>query len=97
VRKTVVERFLDGLGSERYSMVKLEDPFGPAATDESMDVLLVSEETFIRAVELNRTRRESELEELEIIKIPMLHAEDGGPLSSSRIRRGEIDREGRLK
>jgi phosphopantetheine adenylyltransferase len=36
------------------------------------------------------------MKELEIIRIPMLHAEDGGPLSASRIRNEEIDRNGRI-
>jgi pantetheine-phosphate adenylyltransferase len=97
VRKTAVERNLGRLGCKGYSLVSLEDTFGPATTDESMDALVVSEETYGRAVELNRIRKEDGLEELEIIRIPMLHAEDGGSLSSSRIRQGEIDRKGRLR
>jgi pantetheine-phosphate adenylyltransferase len=96
VRKTAVERNLERLGCKRYFIVSLEDPFGPATTDESMDSLVVSEETYSRAIELNRIRKEGGLEELEIIRIPMLHAEDRGSLSSSRIRQGEIDRNGRI-
>lgn len=96
VRKAAVEGFVKTLGCGGYSVVKLEDPFGPAANDPSMEALVVSDETFERALELNRIRRKGGLEELEIIKVPMIYAEDGGPLSSSRIRKGEIDREGRV-
>ncbi|MFQ5800860.1 MAG: phosphopantetheine adenylyltransferase [Candidatus Hydrothermarchaeales archaeon] len=97
VRKAAVEGFVETLGCEEYTIVKLEDPFGPAANDPSMEALVVSDETFERALELNRIRRKAGLKELEIIKVPMIYAEDGGSLSSSRIRKGEIDREGRIK
>lgn len=95
-RKKTVERFLGRLGCNSYSLVKLEDPFGPATTDETLEALVVSEETYGRAVELNQIRREAGLDELKIDNIVMLPAEDGGPLSSSRIRTGEINRMGRL-
>jgi pantetheine-phosphate adenylyltransferase len=93
-RKSEVEIFLDKIGCKTYSIVELEDPFGPAVSDESIDAIVISEETFTRAVELNKIRDGSGLEELAIIKIPMLLAADGKVLSSSRIRKGEIDRWG---
>jgi pantetheine-phosphate adenylyltransferase len=95
-RKSAVKIFLNKIGCRSYSVVKLEDPFGPAKSDESMDAIVVSEETFKGADELNKIRGVSGLKELAIIKIPMLQADDGKALSSSRIRKGEIDREGRL-
>ncbi|TDA30589.1 MAG: phosphopantetheine adenylyltransferase, partial [Hadesarchaea archaeon] len=44
----------------------------------------------------NRIRRERGLRELQILEIPFVLAEDGKPISSTRIRRGEIDEHGKL-
>ena len=96
-RKECLERHMHSLGAENYVITQLEDPFGPARTDGSMDALVVSEETFERGLELNRLRRLSGLNELEIISIPMVKSDDGEVISSSRIRMGEIDSEGRVK
>ncbi len=95
-RKNAVEEYLNRLKYRGYGIVVLEDPFGPAASDDTMDMLIISEETFDRGVELNSLRRKRGLKELELVKLPMVSAEDGRPFSSSRIRHGEIDRMGRL-
>lgn len=96
IRRASVEVYLGKLGSQRHDIVKLEEPFGPAINDESMDAIVVSEETFNRAIELNKIRRSNGLTELEIYKIQMVLADDKNVLSSTRIRSGEIDREGRI-
>jgi len=95
-RRRAVERFLAEEGCRSYRIVELNDPYGPAVSDSSMDALVVSEETYHRGLEINRLRLERGLGELALIKIDMVPAEDGGELSSTRIRRGEIDREGRV-
>jgi pantetheine-phosphate adenylyltransferase len=96
-RKSRVLGFISSLGKRNYRIIKLEDPFGPARKDGSMDAIVVSEETIERALELNSTRLREGLDELHILKIPMMLAEDGGALSSSRIRLGEIDLDGSVR
>jgi len=81
---------------ERAEIVSLEDPHGPAAWDESVDAIIVSEETKAETEKINEFRVKNGLKPLEVICIPMVLAEDGLPISSTRIRIGEIDREGRL-
>jgi len=78
-----------------YDIVGLEDAHGPAVGDAEMDAIVVSEETLKGAEEINRKRLEKGLSPLEVIVIPMVLAHDGKPISSSRIRAGEIDGEGR--
>ncbi len=94
VRKRLLEDYLKGKG--RYKLTVLGDPYGPAIEDPEMDAIVVSEETRPRVMEINGIRRSRGLAPLEIITIPMVLAADGRPISSSRIRRGDIDGEGRI-
>lgn len=95
VRKHRVEEFLRSLGV-RFEIVRITDPIGPAATCDA-DAMVVSEETADRAEETNRIRRSLGKKELDIVVVPLILAQDGQPIKSSRIRAGEIDLRGRLK
>jgi pantetheine-phosphate adenylyltransferase len=91
-RKKALEGFLENRGP--YDIARLTDPSGPAATDETIEAIVVSEETEPGALEINEIRKKNGLKALEIISIPLVLAEDGKPLSSRRIKRGEINRDG---
>ena len=79
--------------SASYEIVALEDTSGPAGTREDIDALVVSPEAKAqrRAHDLNRQRIDAGLRPLEIHTPPFVVAEDGTPISSTRIRNGEID------
>ncbi len=81
-----------------YEITKLTDPRGPAATDDDIDALIASPESKAqrRAHEINRQRLEQGLCPLEVHTAPFVVAEDGTRISSTRIRRGEIDVHGRV-
>lgn len=93
-RKNALSLFLKK-NKGQYDIVRLTDPFGPAATDETVEAIAVSHETVPGATEINKLRKKNGLKALEIISIPLVLAVDGKPISSKRIKRGEIDREGR--
>jgi len=93
-RRRKVERFLTALGTP-FSTVKILDPVGPAGSDELADAIVVSTETYPGALKVNSERRERGLRELFIIVCPLVIAENGKPISSERIRGGEIDEKGR--
>ncbi|MCL7387407.1 MAG: phosphopantetheine adenylyltransferase [Thaumarchaeota archaeon] len=78
------------------TIVKLDDPYGPAVTDAIMEAIVVSPFTAFRALEINTIRTESLMKPLDVIECPLILAEDGKPISSSRIIRGEVTPEGRL-
>lgn len=84
--------------SASYEIIQLEDTYGPAATREDVDALIVSPEAKAqrRAHELNEQRVEDGLLPLEIQTAPFVIAEDGTRISSTRIRNGEIDAHGRV-
>ncbi len=94
-REISLREFLDSRGVP-YEIVKIFDPIGPAADIEDADVIIVSTESYEGALAVNERRRERGLSELKIIVTPLILAEDGKPISSSRIRSGEIDAEGKL-
>ncbi|MFB6302397.1 MAG: phosphopantetheine adenylyltransferase [Haloferacaceae archaeon] len=76
----------------------LEDTYGPAATREDADAVVVSPEGRAqhRAHEINEQRTTDGLAPLEIHTAPFVVAADGVRISSTRIRNGEIDAHGRL-
>lgn len=93
-RKKTIEDFLEHRG--RYDIVELNDPLGDAVSDGAIDGIVVSEETAPRALKINELRKKGGLGALKIFSIPLVLAEDGRPISSTGIKRGEIDEEGRV-
>jgi len=92
-----LEAFLHKNGlSERAEIVHIDDPFGVTLTDRSLEALIVSKETEPTASLINKKRREAGLPPLQILTIEMIPSDNHVPISTTRIRCGEIDREGRL-
>ena len=89
--------FLKALGlSDTVEIVPLNDPYGSTITDTCIEALVVSEETEKTAIKINQKRSEAQLPPLTIVTIRMVPAENCKPISTTRIREGEIDREGHL-
>ncbi len=89
-----LDDFLRNTFSEKYTIVKLNDDWGPGVFDEDLEAIIVSVETENVAFELNKNRKLRNLTELEIITIPLIMAEDGKKISSTRVRSSEIDVDG---
>lgn len=85
-----------GVPKEKYEVTKLNDPYGPTL-EEDFDYIVVSPETYPVALKINCVREEKGKKPLEIVYVDYVMAEDGVPISSTRIAKGEIDRHGRLK
>ncbi len=97
VRVNKLAKFIvDEFGDVNFVIKELNDDFGPTSTDSNVQALIVSEETETKGHAINRIRSSNRLSPLKIITVPMLKAEDGQPLSSTRIRSGEIDMKGRM-
>ena len=86
------ERLLD-----RAKIIPLDDPYGPTINDSTVRALVVSRMTKKMADKINTIRRRRGLKPLLVVSIAMVVAEDFEPISSTRIRAGEIDREGYLE
>jgi pantetheine-phosphate adenylyltransferase len=83
-------------GSSNYHLARLEEHYGPTIDDASIDAIVVSPETEPTALKINQIRQKKEMKPLDIITIGMVMAQDGKPISSTRIRRGEIDSCGKI-
>lgn len=95
-REARLRRFLDTRYRGRYSIIELDDAYGVAVEMSELEAIVVSEETKVKAEEINHVRVSRGLKPLEIIVVPLILAEDGKPISSTRVVRGEVDLEGRI-
>ena len=80
----------------RVRVVPLNDLYGPTIVDREIEALIVSAETSSRGDEINEIRRKKGFQPMRIIIVDTVMADDGLPISTSRIRKSEIDREGHL-
>ncbi|MBU03593.1 MAG: hypothetical protein CMA58_01225 [Euryarchaeota archaeon] len=94
-RKNEIIDNLDVDVSNKINFGVLENRFGPAPKHPTATAIICTDETKDMCIEINKMRREQKLDNLEIIEIEHQNAWDGRPISSTRIRNGEIDREGR--
>ncbi|WP_409200755.1 phosphopantetheine adenylyltransferase [Methanobrevibacter sp. DSM 116169] len=79
-----------------FHIMKLEDPYGTTIYEEDFEAIVVSEETEPTAIEINKIRNEKNMFPLDIIVVSFVLADDGTPISSTRIRNGEINKKGHL-
>ena len=93
-RYTNLETFLTKKFDNNFSIVKLNDDWGPGALDEDLDAIIVSEETEKVASELNKKRALKGLNPLDIVTVSLILDKKGEKISSTRIRNSEIDRDG---
>jgi len=82
--------------SDRAEIVPLNDPYGLTISGKGLDALIVSKETSSTADKINDIRKKAGLSPLEIVEVQMVPAENCIPISTTRIRKGEIDRNGHL-
>lgn len=80
-----------------YVIAKLFDYFGPGIANAEVQALVTSPETASRLGLANKMRAEKGYPPLALVTVDWVEAEDGRPISSTRIRKGEIDEEGALR
>jgi pantetheine-phosphate adenylyltransferase len=80
----------------RYIIAKLDDYFGPGIASPEVEAIVVSKETASRVPMANDLRRAKGFSALEVEVVDYVLADDSKPISSTRIRGGEIDVEGKL-
>jgi len=94
---TRVQEMKEALGDDagRVRFHTLEDNHGPAPVHADATAIICTGETRSECEEINRLRKGSDLSPLHIISVGHVLAWDDEPISSSRIRAGGIDRNGK--
>ena len=90
------EKILQNFNDVNYTIIKLEDEFGPVISSSDIQAIVVSEETLAKVQKLNDIRITKCLNPLNVIVVEIAKSEDGLPISSTRIRNGEIDDKGTI-
>ena len=94
-RKKAVEDFVKKYEKE-FTILPIDDIFGPSTERKDLDAIVATDETKQTCERINQIRKRKGLKELEIIHVSWVYSEDCRVISSSRIRKNEIDREGQV-
>jgi pantetheine-phosphate adenylyltransferase len=94
-RQQALEEYVSQELSKEIEIKKIDDLFG-FAVDQELDAIIVSPETEKNALLINAKRQETGKNALEVLRIDLVLADDGQPISSTRIRNKEIDQEGKV-
>jgi pantetheine-phosphate adenylyltransferase len=96
-REAGLEAYIrESFPGRRHRIAKLDDYFGPGIASKDVEALVASPETAKRVALANSLRAKRGFPPLGLVVVDWVVAEDGAPISSTRIRKGEIDGEGRL-
>jgi len=96
-RKTMLGNWLTEHGFDgKYQMIKIDDPWEPAASATNYEAIITTRDNKFRSEEINVLRKKRNLPSLTIVEQQLLNAVDGRAISSTRVRKGEIDSQGRL-
>ena len=79
-----------------FKISKLDNDFGPAVLEGDVQALVTSDETSFQGDILNKLRAEKNLPKVDVVVVPMVLAKDGKKISTSRIKKSEIDSQGNL-
>lgn len=93
--KNLIALIKKEIKSDSFEITKLDEEFGPLMFSEKIDCLVVSSETNTKSARINKLRSDKGLLPLDIIIVKLRLAEDGFPISSTRLRTKEIDSSGR--
>jgi pantetheine-phosphate adenylyltransferase len=81
--------------TNRFEIIPLKDRYGVTLTHPKLEALIAGEENKAVIKKINEERVKKGLKPLEIFYIKTVLAEDDKPISSTRIRKGEINENGK--
>ena len=94
-RKKSLIAYIETLTGASPLIVALSDPYGPTLA-QKFDYIVVSPDTRPTAKKINALRSKRSLPPITIVCVDFVLAQDGKPISSTRIHNGEIDEHGVL-
>jgi pantetheine-phosphate adenylyltransferase len=94
--ETLVKTIETKFPNIEFEISKLDNDFGPAVLEKEVQALVVSGETSDQGEILNQLRKQKNLPLVEVVVVPMVLAQDGLRISTTRIKNQEIDNDGNL-
>lgn len=81
---------------EREIISQLNNTYGPTVLENGLGAIICTRETRKGAVLINKARKQKRLPVCDIVECSFISSVDGYHISSTRIRLGEINREGEI-
>lgn len=95
VREKNLKEYISSLRyANKLEIIPLTDIFGNALIEKDIDAIFVTDAGIKNTTIINSERLNLGFEEIKVITVPLLLGPDNNVISSTRIRSGEIDREG---
>jgi pantetheine-phosphate adenylyltransferase len=85
-RKQILEEYLISRKCEKFEIIVINDRYGFALNSPDAEGIVVTEETYPTAVDINKLRTMNGLDQLLILVIPFVFDDEGIIISSRRIR-----------
>jgi len=96
-RLSTLKSFCGGLNTLcQIKFVVIDDELGPLRDDPTIEAVFLSTDLYLKASKIESERAKRGLPPVMVYYMSPVLAEDGLPISSTRIARGEIDKNGRL-
>jgi len=95
VRNENLRKYLQRFGKP-FVIVEISDAFGTAASSTDIEAIVVSPNSKPNAARINDLRKSRQLNPLKVFCIREIRADDTLPISSTRILKGDIDKDGHL-
>src|SRR6266576_1791654 len=93
--QSVLQFLSDNSFKDRSEIIPIHGIYGNSLEEKNIDAIFVTESTRGNAQKINEERAKNNLDPLEIVTVSYILGEDDEIISSERIRKGMIDREGK--
>ena len=91
LRNFIAEKF----NKSNYSIYELNNFYGPTVLNREVQAIVTTESSKENCVKINILRESKNIGKLEIVIVPLVEDREGKVISSTRIRQGEIDWNGK--
>lgn len=92
IRQENLNKFINKhFKKSNYSVYQLDDFYGPTALTRDVQAIITTESSLENCLKINSLRESKGMPQLEIILVPLEVDKEGKVISSTRIRKGEID------
>jgi pantetheine-phosphate adenylyltransferase len=91
LRNFIAEKF----NKSNYSIYELTNFYGPTVLNREVQAIVTTESSKENCLKINNLRESKNIGKLEIVIVPLVEDHEGKVISSTRIRQGEIDWNGK--